>query len=952
MQNINNNFYEKAFYIDKLLVKPTKENINRIKELIEDEALLYYFVTEIIKKDDLDIWILPLKKSGFFTSDNLPTPKVNPRSPETKYIPYWKLLDILERLSVNYNNAKNTKLLMSIIDPIISYILKEQNKLDNYFTLRVLSKILISVSFEKLNDKHYDFLRYLLNAETSFSTIGHDFQNDILPKILKTKNSIILCKFMNIILDYQEMKSSENRIDKVKSIMDGYYLADILKNNYADIYNICGIQVIYIVINKIIEVLSIDESRFDIVTIPSIENSDQRWNFNDYEELTTDFLRDLMDILKKEKDDKFYDLLFNFSNSKYDIFKRLTLYFVDNDYNLYKDIFWNNIYDFLNNPTYRHELYHLLKHNNKSFTKKQLNIFLKWLDNKNFYENKEIEKDRKKLIDYNTNAKRRLISAIEDNANSKVQKLIEKYNRIDSSKIDRPDYLFWHGDVHDESVNTSISIEKIKEKTLKEIVEDINSYRGKKDYEIILNLTSQLINENPEIYINELDEFINTDFQCLEMVVHIYIYTYNKIKYDLIKLFNFIIRIFEEKDYIAPESEFLNYNNRMISDISEFIERNTKNDDNPLEKSVFLKIEPLLIIMFRKINEDIKKINDSNPLNDIFTKVLNSTKGKLLTATINYSLQNARLYIEKNNDFKWIVSIREEFSKRLNKEYDNTLDFSTALGWYLPQLNYLDKKWVEDNLNSIFPMDSELHWEAAISGFLYFNNKIYRGLYNLLKSQNHFTKAISYKFVNKEISKACVEYICFGFVNKWEDLENANSLFFKLINRKDPVLLYYVVSFLSTNNQLFFVEKNVVRKLWKNVFKIINHNLDDEHNQKTISELIRFYEYFEEIDDEMLIWLKTSCKYIGKNNNLGRFYKIAKVKVQILPGITGELLYDALCSHIVDFYSENEIEEIVKNLYLSKDEKAKNYADKICNLFGSMGYYKMKEVYKENNPNL
>ena len=58
-------------------------------------------------------------------------------------------------------------------------------------------------------------------------------------------------------------------------------------------------------------------------------------------------------------------------------------------------------------------------------------------------------------------------------------------------------------------------------------------------------------------------------------------------------------------------------------------------------------------------------------------------------AAVNFSLRCAR-QSDKGENERWIQSIEDDFTKRLDRNYEPSLEFSVILGEYLVNFMYLD----------------------------------------------------------------------------------------------------------------------------------------------------------------------------------------------------------------------------------------------------------------------
>ena len=113
---------------------------------------------------------------------------------------------------------------------------------------------------------------------------------------------------------------------------------------------------------------------------------------------------------------------------------------------------------------------------------------------------------------------------------------------------------------------------------------------------------------------------------------------------------------------------------------------------------------------------------------DVATLSINSTRGEAMHAVIKYALW-IRRNLEKSEreeelnkkGFDIAPEVRDVLNDHLDLEIDPSLAIRSVYGQWLPWLIFLDKKWVQANLKTIFPEEEEYKelyqaaWETYIS---------------------------------------------------------------------------------------------------------------------------------------------------------------------------------------------------------------------------------------------
>jgi len=302
---------------------------------------------------------------------------------------------------------------------------------------------------------------------------------------------------------------------------------------------------------------------------------------------------------------------------------------------------------------------------------------------------------------------------------------------------------------------------------------------------------------------------------------------------------------------------------------------------------------------------------------------------------------------KRENEERWAENIKKEFTNRLNREIESSLEFSVILGEYLLNIYWLDKNWVIDNINKIFLIDNDIHWKAAFTGYLFHYSMIYKDIYFLLRENGHYAKAIKSEFSDSHIKVRLVQHICIGYLEDWEKLEDEESLIFQLIENKNINQILEIVRFFwMLRDKLTDKIKSKVKPLWKKLYELGKQNEESQEYKKLFSNLSKWLSLIDEIDDEIYVWLKLSAKYVNRGSNNLYFVEYLMKHASKTPKKVGEIYLDMLNANIYPDYSQEHIQKTVCLLY---DNNEKEIADKICNLYGEKGYLFLKDIYNKYN---
>lgn len=419
----------------------------------------------------------------------------------------------------------------------------------------------------------------------------------------------------------------------------------------------------------------------------------------------------------------------------------------------------------------------------------------------------------------------------------------------------------------------------------------------------------------------------------------------NKKDFNWAVLLEFIHQILLSKQFWTEQyNDGFNYRNWVFSTAADLVTQGTKDDTHAFDTRLLPLAEEILLILVDKAQQSI------STLDNLPTDVLNSDRGRVFSAMIDYALRFARTNESEYADCRWSYAIRADFTKRLDRSVEPSLEFSYTLGFHLPYLWYLDKEWVHLNINRIFPQRDEDHWQAAFSGYL-LHPGVREEFYLLLKAHGHYQKALRTRFADAEVSDGLVRHICTGWIEDSESLDDKTSLIYQLIHSGNSNLLAGMVYFFSRRaDNLSDKVKVKVMPAWRALFEVLSEHRDEVQYQKVLSPLSQWIGLIDEIDDEVLAWVTASIHYLDKVPGyaltLSNVIEALLRHVLITPQKVGKIYLAIPKSEMwyLQGVKKGDIEKTVRILY---EKGHRNIADEICNRFGEAGVDFLRAVYDE-----
>ena len=480
------------------------------------------------------------------------------------------------------------------------------------------------------------------------------------------------------------------------------------------------------------------------------------------------------------------------------IFGLIALNTIKHHYADLKGLFWEWQGNPLEEIWLKPGLYDLIQTRCTAFSDAEIEQLLHWIESAQYAALPEDAETRAKSLAYQ---KRKWLSALLETDSEKVLSAIQKYEQINPQELKRPGLNFW---IETSWGDTSpLTVEELSGMSNAEIAAYLENF--KEDLNSLSDPTKHGLAETFEEYVAKHPERFTTNLLPFQGVPPMYQSSMlqgfrkawrDKKDFDWEALLEFIHQLLSSKAFWAePQNpRFINYRDWILSATADLIAAGTEDDEHAFDVSLLPLAEQILFVLVEKVNPSV------TALKNLPSAVLNSGRGKVFSAMINYALRFARTNAASNNEgIRWPHSIREDFTKRLGRQIEYSLEFSFTLGAYLSNLFYLDKEWVIANVDRIFPQEDDVHWYAAFSGYLSYSSQVYSVLYSLLKEHGHYQKALEMDFGEETeahwLRESLVTHICVSWMGEAETLDDETSLIYQLINRGSPKLLSALVHF-------------------------------------------------------------------------------------------------------------------------------------------------------------
>ena len=495
------------------------------------------------------------------------------------------------------------------------------------------------------------------------------------------------------------------------------------------------------------------------------------------------------------------------------------------------------------------------------------------------------------------------------------------------------------------------------------------SFEGEPDKEGLSSTLQAAVKDDPGKFTDELDAFISADYYYLNSMFRGLRDAWNAgTEISWKDIFDFIIKYFsKDKDIILSEALNAQGNDSgkgrymwLIESIVDLISDASKNDLRLFPQEYFSDVEQIFDLIIPLLEGE--KHPDTQ--RDALTYALNTTLGRTIMAYISFSLRVKRTPGKKTAQWG-----HDKFDRFLPIGIDGYIWF----GCYLPQMKYLDDKYVIKTIDSLSKKNStDFEWQMFMEGYLT-GSSVSLDLYKLMRL--NYKKAIESTVFKGRAAIRLVQHICIGYLRSVEALAQNNedgelSLFWKLLNEidsddkkdrwKDVAGFFWSIERRNQkdsegkgqkdHSQGF---KDKVLAFWEWTVKeqnLIKSKLGDEYHL-FLSRMSELTIWLDKIDKNTQEWLMLCAPHIELEHRSTFFIEyLARFEDEESIRHAGQIFLKVL-EKVTPTFKKEDIQSIVERLYKigEKDPAVKTNADEICNTYGRCGLHFLRPLWEKFN---
>jgi hypothetical protein len=956
---MNNTFYQKTMVLD--LIKnnknPRKEEVDSVLKLIADENYAKYFFREL----DNTYWVIPLYKNGFFKK--YPDPiEVQKGSFQ---LPGWPAGEYLVRFADQYED-----IVMDIIQSIHT---------ENWRVHEILVDAMLKISPSKSAKLVFVIDRWLSGR---FS--------DMLPnKLLQLADLYLENGLVDSAIRIFEyiLTPIKNEFTKYRSVIrfrsDHFWVNEYCKKQF---YKLVYLQPTKLThsfekqlkktIDQAIQLNPKDaELQVGYYWRMDIPNRLTDRSDADALDILIDGLRDSLAEVCKQSIKKGGKFLTAFLESDHIIFRRIALYTLREYGQNYPSMINQALLqrEFLENSEFANEYRGLMRDQFSCASEEVRSQVISWIlsgpmdvdsraYNRAQWEEREVtDNDRLKVredwILFHLEIIRGFLSG---DALSHLNKLTDKYGKQNIQET--PHIVI----TSLREPPSPVPSDELAKKTFEELIHLFSTFEPPDSLfnprESLASNFKSIVSLNPSQYYGFASQLINPAIRF------VYIYNFlsgiregikNKrggVEDDILILCEYIVSL-KVDPFIESSGD---HEPDLVSaqlEVAHLLEAVLESDDSYLTRKQLDRIRSLLIDLAH--HPDPKVTSDESTSFDPFTHSLNCVRGQAMHGIFHYSLYIIRQQ-EKQHNLKikkghLEPEIQQLLEEKLNLVDEPSLAVHSVFGAFAPQLHYLSRGWLEQNISRIFPeaIEYDRYWKAAWDGYILVSN-VYKDVFTLLIPQyQRGVRLLSglqeeNKYWGGSPNSRLAEHIMFAYIKGLTDINHENRLLDLFLEYASDSIRAHGIFWLS---KVLEQDKPVVGDiLWEKCWRLWQSRLsqaetqDVNNNTQEISDYMRWLDYSPIKLDILFPILHASVEYLYDGFDAQQLVKFAAENSALFPLEAVTLLQMSILKAKEQWWMprDNDEEKILKSALESGMEEAIRIASEVINYRGEHGDFRWK----------
>ncbi len=360
--------------------------------------------------------------------------------------------------------------------------------------------------------------------------------------------------------------------------------------------------------------------------------------------------------------------------------------------------------------------------------------------------------------------------------------------------------------------------------------------------------------------------------------------------------------------------------------IAELLRSGTRDDKKLYPQALMPRAWAILEILLDKF--DMKE----EPAEDAVSQAINAPKGKAIEALISHALRECRVNDRETGGHEKVWNkMQPTFDEELAKCADNNFDFSTLLGNYIVNFDYMSHSWLESNLDKIFPKQYLENYRCALEGLAY--AAATRDIYILLRDNGIVDFALQNELKGKRLREKIIERIALAYL--WAEEELDSPRFTQIFDTEVADDLIEISGFFWSirGQQLSVKQIDRIIKYWESCIQWGERSGGTDISLLASLGLLSCY--ITTVGERGSRLLHVVAPHMGINYNTDRFVEELDRLVESNPEEISSVLGEMINAVTINSDYRDMLKSLIQKLYDHEQHKsALKYADKLRHIPG------------------
>jgi hypothetical protein len=881
----------------------------------ESEELARKGFQLLLQRTDYSRFFDVLNGAGFFSPKENPAPVAVERENAVR-ISFWAPLAYLKAVAVQAGAQNDISLAVKIVDVIrsVSGWRDEKNEpRRNYRTNDIFAEILGIVPSKAIALGDIDLVREWFNDPYERMLVAMALDKGAMQRFLSSVDPEDWEKATRLLYQVTDITWAKQDTDEPtpSTVVDDFALGEILKHHAKEVGRKTKGHAAEVMIERVREVFITPMRReYSSLVRPAIEESAQNYQWRSADNRVVEGLRDVLLGWSEEEPTSTRATIGQMLNDDLQILRRVGVYILAQRWARMSDIYDGTVIQALFNGGHSHELYHLLQDHFAEMSSEQQSATVKAIES--------VPKP-----DYSGDAEAvcrqrqyRWLSVI---VGKGCKRADERFAELDADprigKLgDHPDFDSYITGGAVGPGPTPFSVEELAALTqTNALVHRLDTFVPGNDWSgpTIGGLSSALgeaARANPDIFLAGLSQLLSAKPIYQQAVINGLRGAWEA-KADANwsrgweQLIGFLEQLVNDEKFWRQKDD--EYRLWVVSATADLLNAGTKQDDHAYDPSLLPRTQ-LIIARLLEHAPGVNKPND-----DATGQAINTSRGRVVEALYSQALRGARVSDQRDGTHRdaW-RAISPLFDAELAKCVNANYEFSTLTGNYLPQLQYLDGKWIEERVDRIFPPEYEVNTVCALDGLGY--AAFTRPVYELLAAHGIIDRALSLALKGRSTREKLLERIAAAYLWGIELLEgNCLTRIFDTATAADLDILIRVF-WMVRNNDLTAEQKERIVAFWERAQTW--ERLQPQQPSRSVTTSALLAAYITTLTDREQRLLETAAPTVHTGHESYEFIsELLRLAPQDPAGIT-RVLQAMIAAHVPEYDYEDRLVSLLQFL--------------------------------------